>query len=143
MPAKPVTPPLARLLADIPSLVPLERIDRVWVFPSRMTGEVESGLVVLALWPEEAAAPEEDQREVVTIQYATRPGKEGEAPAREVAGRGWAPADRVPRLIAGVLRRLGGEEDEPRSESIGGDAAAWEGFVAGMGDATVDRSNGE
>ena len=139
MTARTTTPALVQLLRDIPQLVPLGRIDQLWVFPPRTVGEVESGLVVLALRPEEGAEP----LEVVTVQYEVRAGKGAPPPGREVASRGWAPASRVPGMIAGVVRRLGGEEEEPLPVTIHGEEARWNRFVDEVSDGVVDPANGE
>jgi hypothetical protein len=132
---------VVRTLTEIPEAISVERIDRVWVFPPRFVGEVESGLVVLALLAEEDAGS--DQREVVTVQYEVRSGKSAPPPVREVQGRGWAPSALVPQLISGVLRRLGGEEEEPLTESVGGDVARWSQFVERISAGAVDPANGE
>lgn len=143
MTSKGITPSLARLLAEMPELLPVARFDHVWIFPPRVLGEVESGLVVLALRPEGEREGATDQREVVTVQYEIRSGKGAPPPVREVTGRGWAPSERVPLMIAGVVRRLGGEEEEPRTASIDGDPERWNRFVAEVSDDMVDRANGE
>jgi hypothetical protein len=135
------TPFLVRMVGEIPESIAMERIDRVWVFPPRSVGEVESGLVVLALRAEGERTG--DQREVVTVQYELRSEKGVAVPVREVTGRGWAPADRVPAMIAGVVRRLGGEEEEPRTASIEGDAGRWNRFMEEVSDGMVDRASGE
>ncbi len=135
------TPALFETLKTVAEVTPLQRIDRVWVFPPRFVGEVESGLVVLALTEPDGAGG--DQREVVTVQYEVRTGKSPPPPVREGKGRGWAPAALVPQLIAGVVRRLGGAEDEPVSESIAGDAARWEALIERLASAAVDPANGE
>lgn len=139
-----MTPNLLALLADLPGLVPLGRIDRAWVFPPRQVGEAESGLVVLSLLPDTDREPADDQREVVTVQYEVRSGKGAPPPTREVTGRGWAPAERVPAMIAGVVRRLGGdEEEEPKAGTIGGDPERWNRFLGEVSDGMVDPTNGE
>jgi hypothetical protein len=136
-----MTPELARLLGDLPEIVPVARIDRVWVFPPRSVGEVESGLVVLALMAEDE--PTGAQREVVTVQYEARPGKGTPSAVREVTGRGWAPAERVPSMIAGVVRRLGGDEEEPREVTVEGDEERWNRFRGEVSEGMVDPRNGE
>lgn len=141
MSTRTITPALARLLAEMGELVPLARIDRVWVFTPRQVGEAESGLVVLSLRNE--VQPEADAREVVTVHYEARSGKGAAAPVREVTKRGWAPSARVPGLISGVVRRLGDDEEEPRSESIEGDPEVWGRFVEDLSAAMVDPTNGE
>lgn len=141
MTAPTATPALVRLLSEIAAQVPGERVDRLWMFPPRTMGEVETGLVVLSLRSGEAG--EVDQREVVTARYEVRSGKGAPAPANEVLSRGWAPVDRVPGMIAGVLRRLGGVEEEPREVVIDGDVESWNRFVAEVSDGMVDPTNGE
>ena len=136
-----LTSTLTGLLQEIPALVPLTRIDRAWVFPPRVVGEVESGLVVLSLRSEEE--PDSDQREVVTVRYEVKTGKGKSTPSREVASRGWAPSARVPLVMAGVVRRLGGDEDEPRAAAIEADAERWNRLVAEVSEEVVDRANGE
>lgn len=132
------TPALAALLAELPTILPLARVNRAWVFPPRTTGEVESGLVVLSLLSE----GDDNQREVVTVQYEVRSGKGAPPPVREVTSRGWAPADRVPGMIAGVVRRLGGAEEEPRTASIEGDPERWNRFAGAVSEGMVDPTNG-
>lgn len=141
MTLKAATPVLMRMLGEIPELVPMGRIDRVWVFPPRVTGEVESGLVVLALRPEDESAS--DQREVVTVEYEVRAGKSAPPPVREIVGRGWAPSALVPQLISGVVRRLGGDEEEPSSASVNGETERWVAFAERISTLVVDPANGE
>lgn len=136
-----MTPALAALMAELPEPFPLTRIDRVWVFPPRMLGEVESGLVVLSLRSE--GRPDADEREVVTVHYEVRPGKGGPDRLLEVVSRGWAPSERIPRMIDGVVRRLGEDNEEPRTATIEGDGEGWNRFVAEVSDDVVDLSNGE
>ena len=135
------TPFLLQTITGIAESIPLARIDRVWVFAPRIVGEVESGLVVLALMGEEDVPS--DQREVVTVQYELRSGKGAPPPVRELTPRGWAPADRVPAMIDGVVRRLGGAEQEPRSATIRGEVERWNRFVDEVSDGKVDLANGE
>ena len=135
------TPFLLQTITGIAESIPLARIDRVWVFAPRIVGEVESGLVVLALMGEEKVPS--DQREVVTVQYELRSGKGAPPPVRELTPRGWAPADRVPAMIDGVVRRLGGAEQEPRSATIRGEVERWNRFVDEVSDGKVDLANGE
>lgn len=138
---RPVSAPLARLLLELPSLVALERVDRAWVFPPRRRGDLETGLVVLSLLGESADA--EAPREVMTVRYEHRAGAgKKEADVRSSASHGWAPAERVPRVIAGVLRRLGEEGEDPEVVEVGGDAAGWERFAAEAA-GLLDPANGE
>jgi hypothetical protein len=129
MTSKLATPTLIRTMAELPELVPIGRLDRIWVFPPRVVGEVESGLLVLSLRPEGEEREEGERREVVTLQYELKSGKGAPPLSREITSRGWAPPERVPQLIAGVVRRLGSEEEEPVSEAIEGDPERFGHFV--------------
>lgn len=132
---------LIDLLRDIPSMVSVDRIERVWVFSPRVSDEVESGLVVLSLLAGEG--PDTDQREVVTVEYEARGGKPRPAPVREMLGRGWAPAERVPQLISGVVRRLGEGEEEPLAVTVKGEIERWGELVERVSVEMVDPANGE
>ena len=44
------TPFLLALVAEMPERIPVARIDRIWVFPPRALGEVESGLLVFVIF---------------------------------------------------------------------------------------------
>ena len=144
MTPKLATAPLNQTMAELPELVPVQRIERIWVFPPRFVGEVETGLLVLALGPEgEGGGEDVDRREVVTVRYEVRGGKGAPPLSRELTGHGWAPSARVPQLIAGVVRRLGGEEEEPLTEEIGGDPERLARFAEALATGAVDRPNGE
>lgn len=138
---RPVSAPLARLLVELPSVVAMERVDRAWVFPPRRHGDLETGLVVLSLLGQ--AADAQAPREVVTVRYEYRggAGKKGEE-VRSSASHGWAPAERVLRVIEGVLRRLGEEGEDPEVVEVGGDGAEWERFAARAA-GLLDPANGE
>lgn len=144
MTPKLATASLNQTMAELPELVPVPRIAHIWVFPPRFVGEVETGLLVLSLRPEGAGAGEEDdRREVVTVRYEVRGGKGAPPLTREITGHGWAPSERVPQLIAGVVRRLGNEEEEPVTEEIEGDAERLARFAERLATGAVDRPNGE
>ena len=137
----PITLPLARLLAEMAAHADPARIDRAWIFPPRHHGDLETGLVVLSLRGEDHASAE--MREVVTVRYEQRPGEKAATGSAVAAARGWAPADRVPGLIDGVLRRRGGEGEEPIFIETGGDTGVWETSVAAMLAGILDPTNGE
>lgn len=136
-----ITVPLARLLREMSTYAAPERIDRAWIFPPRHHGDLETGLVVLALRGDSDAADE--PREVMTVRYEQRAGEKAAAGSRVAAGHGWAPADRVPRLIAGVVRRLGVDGEDPIVVETGGDPGAWEASVGAMISGILDPINGE
>lgn len=128
------------LLRDLPGRVPVERIDRVWLFRPREIGGRESGLVVLSLLP----PPErpEGQRQLVTWRYEAERVRGVLRREDTVTGEGWAPAERIPRLIEGVLARLGDENERPIAEQIGGDPERWAALLASSRSGSVDSQGG-
>ncbi|HEV2147825.1 MAG TPA: hypothetical protein VGR37_10520, partial [Longimicrobiaceae bacterium] len=115
--------------------------DRVWTFPARQTGEKETGLAVLAAYPDGGAAS--DRREVWTLGYeAEQPmgGKSRRADA--LTEQAVAPVGRVERVIEGVLRRLGTETEAPRMHPVEGSPARWAELLA-EGGVRLDSGSGE
>lgn len=131
---------LRQLLAGLPERVPVESIDRVWLFPVRPIGDHESGLVVLAIRP---PADPGGPRRVLTLRY--RIGGVGKpAPGvNELTEQGTAPAESVQRVIEGVLRRLGDDAQDPAVHEIGGDPARWTDLLASLAPVPVDPGTGE
>jgi hypothetical protein len=119
-----LSPHLAAALAAAAGTVAPERIDRVWLFPPRQTGDRETGLAVLASWPE--GDPASDRRGVWTLEYQVEQLKGGKSQRTDsLTEQAVAPAGRVERVIDGVLRRLGTETETPRMEEVGGSPARW------------------
>ncbi len=119
-----LSPHLAAALAAAAGTVAPGRIDRIWLFPARQTGEKETGLAVLASWPE--GEPASDRRGVWTLEYQVEQLKGGKSQRTDsLTEQAVVPAGRVERVIDGVLRRLGTETETPRMEEVGGDRAKW------------------
>lgn len=76
-------------------------IDELYVFPTRRVQGVESTVFVFSLHDEE------DRRRVITAEMRATRNKRGE-PAIETKlnEHAIAPAERIPRVIEGVLKRL-------------------------------------
>jgi hypothetical protein len=129
------------LLRELPGRVPVERIERIWVFGVRQVGERESGLIVLSLLPPPERA--EDQRQVVTWRYEAERVRGRLQRSDAVAEEGWAPAERIPRLIEGVLARLRDETENPVTETIGGSERRWTALLQSLGVLKVDSVGGE
>lgn len=122
---------LFRLLTALASRVPLESIERIWLFPPRQLRGGESGLVVLALY--RGAPDETGHRRLVTLRYQSVPG--GELPTQEeLVEQGVAPAERIDRVVAGVLLRLGDTPEALQVVRIEGDPARWERMLARIAD---------
>jgi hypothetical protein len=132
---------LGRLLLELPATVPLHRIDRVWIFAPRTTAARETGLVVLSLLGEPSGRA--DRRQLVTVRYEAESVRGAVRRTDRVTEEGWAPADRLSRLIAGVLARLGAGAEEPVERAVAGSAEAWAALLADLGVATLDRGRGE
>jgi len=128
-PPEPANAHLAAALAAAAEQTPPEQVDQVWVFPPRNAGTKESGLAVLALFAEpDARGP---RRTLHTLRYeaeALRGGKTRRADSRQEEGT--VPADRLDRIVDGMVRRLGGGMETPEVREVGGDAAKWDRLVA-------------
>lgn len=106
---------LSRALGELLDRMPVERLDRVWVFPPLRRGRRESGLLAAGCFGEG------DRRLLLTVAYRAEETGKGIAFESAVAEEGEAPADRLPRVILGVVRRAGGELGEPRCLEVAGD----------------------
>ena len=143
-----LNPHLAAALAAAAATLPPERVDQVWLFPPRTAGEKESGLAVLALLPREGERA--DRRALCTLRYEAEPdrtaktGKGARALPRMVRRdlleeQGIAPADRLDRIIDGVVRRLGGDGgvEAPEVRDVGGDPDRWRELLADLDPASA------
>lgn len=124
-----MSPHLAAALAAAADRLPPERIDQVWLFPERQTGERETGLAVLAAYPADGGSPE--RRVVWTLRYEAEQLKGGKSRRTDaLLEQAVAPAGRVERVIEGVLRRLGSATEMPQLRSVRGDPAQWAELLA-------------
>lgn len=115
---------LQALLLALAERVPVERMDQLWIFPPRQAKRTETGLVVAA-----AFNGADDRRRVVTGRYVARKQDKGPDQIEQIfLEHAVAPADRIPTVIDGVVRRL--DDDlaaiPPRHERIGGEVQEWE-----------------
>lgn len=120
------------LLERLVVAVPPESIDELWVFPTRRWAGVESTVLVLSLYSDEP-----DRRRVVTVHFKATRNKKGEAAVETILeDHAVAPADRLTRVIDGVLRRLGDDlAATPRTARISGDAERWEALIESIASA--------
>jgi hypothetical protein len=133
--------PLRLLLADLPGRFPPELIDRIWIFAPREIAGRESGLVVLSLrGPEQAR---DGARRLVTWRYEAVRDRGRVRRTDSVAEQGSAPTERIPRLIEGVLARMGDAAETPIAEAVAGDPGRWDAFLDSLGIAVVDPSKQE
>lgn len=108
-------------LDDLAGRIPIASIDQVWVFPTRTLGPTSSTVIAVS-----AFAEGEDRRRIVTAHYTARRERRGHTVQVSVVEHGEAPADRIGRLIDGVIRRLDEDFDAaPQVASIAGEAERW------------------
>jgi len=98
-----------------------ERLDTLWLFPPLIRGRKESGLVAASCF---AGEPEEDRRVLVTAGYLSERSGRGLSLDVTIEEEGEAPADRLPRVMQGVVVRSGIPLGEAREVEVRGDQAA-------------------
>ena len=128
---------LRTVLAELPAHLSPDRLERIWIFPPKQIAGRESGLLVLALLPPADGATA--SRQLVTVRYESQPTRRPTPPQIVVTQEGWVPADRLPRVIAGVMARLG-DAEEPSEHEVLGRAEGWAAVLHEYG---VDPGNGE
>ena len=131
---------LLATLRSIPSRVPIDRLERVWIFPQReFAARKQRGLLVLSIRPPEPYP--DDARDLVTIEYEVERAIPPTPPTITATEQGHAPAGRLSRVLHGVISRLG-DADEPLEFILDGDPARWAVLLRRYG-SEVDRGNGE
>ncbi len=135
---RPDTGHLAAHLGDLARRVPVATIDRLWIFPTRRVAGAYSTVVVVAAFDPDG----NDRRRVLTAHYTVRVDRRGRLSTQgAVLEHGAAPADRLGRLIEGVLRRLDEDllSEPPHTAAIEGHASRWHALVAALSDPTASR----
>jgi hypothetical protein len=124
------SPALLAALRERGDTLPARRVERLWLFGPRPIGAAESSLAVLSLFDDNDAP----QRRRIFTLHCTATIERGRLRwSAELVEQGSVPAERVERMIGGVLARLKDERDVPRSEPIDGDPARWA-AVVGIGE---------
>ena len=90
-------------------------IDRLWVFPPLIIGRKERGLVAASCFTEDGA------RRLYTASYSAQRTGTSLSVENVIAEEGQAPADRLPGVMRGVVRRSDLELGAPRMVEIAGD----------------------
>jgi len=90
-------------------------IDRLWVFPPLIVGRKERGLVAASCFTEDGA------RRLYTALYSAERTGTSLSVENRIAEEGRAPADRLLRVMQGVVRRSEIDLGEPRMVQIAGD----------------------
>jgi hypothetical protein len=121
---------LHALVRQVTSQIAVAAIDYVWIFPARKVAAGESVVVVVAAFDEDP-----ERRRVITARFTVSRNRKGAADVRErFDEHGSAPTDAVPRIVQGVLRRLGEDADaEPRAEQISGETQRWNSLIVELG----------
>lgn len=95
-----------------------ETVDRVWVFPPRIKGRKESGLIVVSRFSGDEAS---ERRDLFTASYAAERTGRGLTVDWGLSEEGTAPPDRLPPVMEGVMRRSGDDGGTPREFELRGD----------------------
>ncbi|CAN5808503.1 hypothetical protein BH23GEM9_BH23GEM9_25400 [soil metagenome] len=121
---------LHALLEQIPAHVAMELIDYVWIFPTRRVAVGESIVVVVGAIDEDTT-----RRRVITARFTVERNRRGVAAvSSRFDEHGSAPEAAVPRIVQGVLRRLGEDaEAEPREVQIRGSSHRWDELMVELG----------
>ena len=90
-------------------------IDRLWVFPPLIVGRKERGLVAASCFTEDGA------RRLYAAPYSAERTGTSLSVENGITEEGQAPADRLPRVMQGVVRRSDIDLGEPRTVEIAGD----------------------
>lgn len=112
----PVPEAVGRVLGVIWERLGPQAVDRVWIFPPLVRGRREYGLVAVS-----GFTGDSQRRALFTARYwaeLTGKGVEFEA---EVKAEGFAPPERLPRVMDGVVRRSDLQLADPREVIIEGD----------------------
>jgi hypothetical protein len=117
------------LLARVAEQVPIALIDQLWIFPPRRIAAGESTVVVVG------AFDDEDRRRVITGRFTVLRNRRGEAAVSATFDEhGTALNAAIPRIIQGVLRRLGEDPAaEPQHVAINGRQQQWDSLLLELG----------
>lgn len=96
--------------------MPPQRVDRIWIFPPLTSGRKETGVVAAGCYTDGA------RHLLVTVAYRAEETGSGVEFQATVHKEGEAPADRLPRIMSGVVKRLRQDLADPALHDIGGDA---------------------
>jgi hypothetical protein len=121
---------LHALIERIPEHVPVPAIDYLWLFPARRIAIGESIVVVIGAFDDDP-----ERRRVSTAHFTVSRNRKGAATVNaRFDEHGSAPVTAVPRIVQGVLRRLGEDvEASPREEQIDGEQDRWDALIVALG----------
>lgn len=113
----------SEILRQLHTIIETARLDRIWIFEPHVAGSRESGLFVTSLFS--ASRRGGEMRELVTVRYSLEQQGARTLLEKVATPEGWAPPDRIERVMAGVLMRSGEQAGTPREETIPPDES-WE-----------------
>jgi hypothetical protein len=121
---------LHALIDRIPAHAAIETIDYLWLFPARRVALGDSIVVVIGAFDHDP-----ERRRVSTAHFTVARNRKGAATVTATfAEHGSAPIAAVPRIVQGVLRRLGEDtEAEPREALIAGEQDRWDTLIVELG----------
>jgi hypothetical protein len=121
---------LHALVQRVAEQVPVSAIDYLWIFPARKVAAGESIVLVVGGFDVDPA-----RRRVFTAHFLVNRNRKGAATVTaRFAEHASAPDVAVPRVVQGVLRRLGEDAAaEPREERIGGEQQRWDALIVELG----------
>lgn len=121
---------LYALLGHIAHHFGVDQVDQLWIFPPRPIAAGESIVIVVSAFDEA-----DDRRRVNTAHFTVARNRRGAATVRSAFDEhASAPTVALPRVVDGVLRRLGEEVGaEPREEAIHGDPERWSALIRELG----------
>ena len=114
---------LPRTLREVGERLGPEAVDRLWIFPPLIRGRREWGLVAAGCFDGSGA------RRLVTARYAAQRTGKGLYLDTQLVDQGVAPADRLPRVMEGVVKRGPAPLGSPRPEAVGGSAEAFDALM--------------
>ena len=116
---------IASLVERLATQIDVTTVDQLWLFPTRRVAGVESTVFVLSM------DDQEDQRRVITAHVRATRNKRGEPTIEtRLDEQATLSADRIPRVIDGVLKRLGDDFATPPSTArIDGSAERWQQLI--------------
>ena len=105
-------------------------VDRLWIFPARIRGRKEWGLLAVSRLNGPGGEGDDEVRHLFTVTYTAQQTGQGRECETSVTEEGYAPRDRLPRVMAGVVRRSDEEVgDDPREVEVAGDPEAWQALI--------------
>ena len=125
---------LPRTIRKIGERLGAETIDRLWIFPPLVRGRKEWGLVAASCFEEEGA------RRLITARYSAERTGKGLFLDAQMSEEGLAPADRLPRVMQGVVNRAPGPLGSPRVVEVSGGEEALETLLGDFDLALFDEA---